>query len=112
MQDTIDKILDLTSSLFLEKYNFIEVYPRVSLFKSKSDAHNPYKGLQVFVTGSYEYKGNTVNIDCVVVLTFADETYEELLDRTLLEMTEPREETLKSIENLIIKPSIKKVESI
>ena len=111
MQDTIDKILDLTSKLFLEKYNFVEVYPTVVFFKSSPDSDVDYKGLQVIVNGIYKHNSDILNINGSAILTFADETYEELLDRALAEMIEPRQETLKSIENLIIKPSIEKAES-
>jgi hypothetical protein len=112
MQDKIDKILDLTINLFQEKYNFVEVYPTVVFFKSSLDSDIDYKGLQIIVNGIYKHDSEILNIKGSAILTFADETYEELLDRALAEMIKPREETLRYIENLIIKPSIKKVESI
>ncbi len=112
MQDIIDEILDLTAKLFREKYNFIEVYPRLSFFKSQPDSITSYKGLQLFVAGNYNYKEHEISIDWVAVLTLADETYQEVVDRALQEMLLPRDETLQSIENLIINPSKRKAELV
>ena len=116
MQDKIDQILDTTTKFLINEYNFVDVFPTLRFMKAdreyKDVYNNDYRGLQIVIKGSFEYEGAVYETSEVALIVYADDTYENSLERTLEEIKNPGPNTRWCIERLIMAPCIEKVKRV